>query len=211
MKRIILGIVCILLNGFANASGHYENFDIVGYLSGASVCFNNDGAIASLGECNSSSVDEGYVRVNANWTGGSSSGINGCGTDAVAHVTSATCPFIKTSFATCTNNVHVLVQTTKSGHYWDVKANSNCDAIADLTPCLKSDSFDEATGCTQTAGKTAFGVDGGYIKLSLHYGGGPPNLHCADSSHYGRMSVDPVNEGLYICTQSGWKTFIAVY
>ena len=86
MKRIILGIVCILFSGYAYADvQHPENTDIVGYEIANGVCFNNDGDVVDFRECDGLAVDEGFVIVTSgSWKGKIDSGINGCGVAAVS-------------------------------------------------------------------------------------------------------------------------------
>ena len=45
----------------------------------------------------------------------------------------------------------------------------------------------------------------GYVQLDLTTDF-PPAADCDDPSEYGRMKVDEVNESLYICVVSGWKS-----
>lgn len=52
--------------------------------------------------------------------------------------------------------------------------------------------------------QTGIQVEGSYIKLETLEGQPPPDEHCANNTHDGRMVVDSVNDLLYICTQSGW-------
>lgn len=208
--RIILIVACVLFSGYMFAAdgpqtSHPENRNIVG-LNDGRVCFNNDGAVETVGECNVTPVDEGFVSLSSSeWKGGGASGINGCGTAAVDPVSNAICPLTLTSFATCDNDEYVLVQTTRSGHYFSIEPYNDCAAIYifGLTPCLKSDSFDPATGCTPTDNPPQFSIENGYIQLDDV--GFPPDSHCADASHYGRMSVDGELDRLYICTKSGWS------
>lgn len=189
---------------------HPENTNIVGLVLGNAVCFNNDGAVAGSGECDVSSVDEGFVTTDGNWKGGVFSGINGCGASAVNPVSSATCPFTQTYFYPCTNDEYVLVQTTKSSHFWAVKANADCTGVATpettgLVPCRLTDAFDAVTGCVgRTTNQTGISVKGSYIQLETTTA--PPTEHCVDITHHGRMVVDSEYDLLYICTQSGWTT-----
>jgi hypothetical protein len=44
----------------------------------------------------------------------------------------------------------------------------------------------------------------GYAQLDLT-AGPPPSADCDDPEEYGRMKVDAVEEGMYICVVSGWK------
>jgi len=208
MNRIILGIVCILLSGFANAQDvhHPENRDIVGLVEGATLCFQNDGAVLSTGDClgDHDPVDEGWVRVvPANWYGGPASGINACGDDDVNPVSSADCPFTKELFATCIGNGYVLVQTTKSGHFWAVRPNVSCNAIAKIVPCRSTDTFNKFNGCVSVNPPT-MGIEGGYIKLDTYTGYAPPYAHCTEESHYGRMAFEAELGVFYICSTSGW-------
>jgi hypothetical protein len=208
---VILIIVAGLFSGYAGAEvAHPKNNDIVGLASGNSVCFNNDGVIASPSECDTTSVDEGYVYISksAQWAAGSDSGINGCGTSPVSPVTSATCPYTTTNFAACTGNGYVLVQTTKSGHFWIVRADSGCTTVTKpeataLIPCLSSDGFDPIKGCYAGSNPPVMTIEEGYIQLDT-YGEPPPVSHCNNDSEYGRMAIDSVNGLIYICTQAGW-------
>lgn len=45
---------------------------------------------------------------------------------------------------------------------------------------------------------------GGLLKL-FALGAPPTDEYCAEQTHYGRVTVDVVNNFLYVCTQSGWK------
>lgn len=213
LRRIILGIVCILFSGYAYADVlHPENILIVGgVFSGNLVCFNNDRSVVDSSECETLTFYEGFIYLtpNHNWTGGGVYGINGCGTSAVNPVSNATCPFTTTAFGNCINNEYVLVQTTMSGHFWAVKANSDCSDIATpettgLVPCRSTDSFDPVMGCTEMGNQTGISVEASYIQLETYKNSAPPAAHCDDVTHEGRMIVDSVNDLLYICTQSGW-------
>lgn len=53
--------------------------------------------------------------------------------------------------------------------------------------------------------QSALQVDG-YVQLALTDGNMPPEADCDESSEYGRMMVDQINEDVYICVVSGWKT-----
>jgi hypothetical protein len=46
----------------------------------------------------------------------------------------------------------------------------------------------------------------GYVQLDLTDGYVPPAEDCDDPSEYGRMMVDQINEDVYVCVVSGWKT-----
>ena len=138
------------------------------------------------------------------------SGINGCGLAAVNPVSSATCPYtIDTWFEEdCPFDKFVLVQTTGSGHYWAVKANSQCDAIATpestgLVPCLATDAFDSIYGC-YAPNPPVITVEDGFIKLDTS-SAPPSGAHCDESADEGRMVADTVNGILYICTAIGWE------
>jgi hypothetical protein len=208
MNKIILGIICILLSGYANAQAvhHPENRDIVGLVSANAVCFNNDGVIALESECTNDAnpIDEGYVYVSpANWSAGGGSGINACGDDTVSPVSSATCPFTKELFSNCIGNGYVLVQTTKSGHFWAVRPNVSCNAIAKIVPCRSTDTFNLFNGCF-SVNPPAIGIEGGYIKLDTYTGYAPPYAHCTEESHYGRMAFEAELGVFYICSASGW-------
>ena len=151
LKSIV--VLSLLMSSFAYAEvAHPENPNIVGGASFNAVCFNNDGAVANLAECDLTAVDEGYLYANGSlWVGGSGSGINGCGVSAVNPVSSVTCSFIKGEVASCTPDEYVLVQTTQSGHFWSVKANGSCGGVATpestgLVPCLLTDAFDPVRG-----------------------------------------------------------------
>jgi hypothetical protein len=216
MIRILKSIVVLslLISSYAYAEvAHPENPNIVGGVFVEAVCFNNDGAVASIRECNISAADEGYVAIsapNSSWFGGGTSGINGCGISAVNPVSSATCPFILgIIFADCTPNEYILVQTTKSGHFWAVKGDGSCTEIATpettgLVPCLLTDAFDPVRGCYPVNDMSSVNVAGGYIKLETATT--PEAAHCDDVTHEGRMIVDSVNGKLYICTQVGWES-----
>lgn len=208
MNRIILGVACILLSGFANAQAvhHPENRNVVGLISTSRVCFNNDGFITSTDECtgDSNPIDEGFVHViPSGWIAGGASGINACGTGTVDPVSSADCPFTKESFATCAGNGYVLVQTTKSGHFWAVRANVSCNAISRLVPCRSTDTFNLVNGCF-SVNPPAISIEGGYIKLDTYTGYSPPVKHCTEVSHYGRMAFEAELGVFYICSASGW-------
>ena len=106
-----MGIVCVLLNGFANANpvAYPGAVNLVAFYDGADVCFNNDGAISSTNECGGGAVDEGYVYIvgGLSWAGGALSGIRACA-DA-ENYPAVSCTLTGTIFATCTNNEYVLV------------------------------------------------------------------------------------------------------
>jgi hypothetical protein len=187
---------------------HAEDPNIVGFWLFSNICFNNDGAIADFSECDNSAVDEGKVALNLNqWQGVSDSGILGCGTDTVNPVSSADCPFTVSFFNECVPNQYALVKTTKSGHFWALKANGDCTWIGDseatgLFPCLKTDAFDTVSGCMPD--KVQISVEDGYIKAGTDTE--PPISHCINTEHYGRMVVDSSGfGGLHICTQNGWE------
>ena len=217
MKPLIftkfLSIVCVLFSGYTFADvAHPEDPNIVGGVFGGTVCFNSDGAVADLSECDGLGFDEGMVTSVGNpvwkWKGLSPSGINGCGVAAVNPVTNATCPLsIDTNFADCPFNKYVLVQTTVSGHYWAIKANSLCSAIATpeatgLVPCRTTDAFDTVYGCIEPD-PPEISIEDGFIKLDTTTE--PPAAYCLETAHEGRMVVDSVNGILYICTQERWE------
>lgn len=147
---------------------HVENSNIVAIIGtefgGDDVCFENDGNI-DANNCDnvSGAPDEGYIFVNGgNWVGGATSTIKGCGVASVDPVSSAICPTTNTDFAICSNNGYVLVQTTKSNHYFAIKANADCTAIAKpeatgIVPCRTNDSFDPSTGCFAGTGSAPLG------------------------------------------------------
>ena len=58
----------------------------------------------------------------------------------------------------------------------------------------------------ETEPPSIISIDGGYIQLDTTEGIAPSAAHCAVTAHNGRMVVDDVNDDLYICTNSGWKT-----
>lgn len=218
MKPLIitkfLSIVCVLFSGYTFAVvQHSEDSSIVGKVFGDTICFNSDGAILELSECDGSVNDEGMVTSVGNpiwkWKGTSPSGINGCGVTAVNPVTSATCPFyLNSNFADCPFEKYVLIQTTQSGHYWAIKANSPCSAVATperagLVPCRKTDAFDTVNGC-YAASPSEISIEGGFIKLDTSIAP-PPEEHCLEIAHEGRMVVDSLNGILYICTEAGWE------
>ncbi|MGD9264361.1 MAG: hypothetical protein PVJ71_01150, partial [Lysobacterales bacterium] len=98
--------------------------------------------------------------------------------------------------------------TTGSGHYWAVKANSQCDAIATpestgLVPCLATDAFDPIYGC-YAPNPPVITVEDGFIKLDTS-SAPPSGAHCDESADEGRMVADTVNGILYICTAIGWE------
>lgn len=186
---------------------HPEDNAIVALVDGADVCFNNDGNLTSISECDNSGVDEGFAGIeSSNWFGGDLSGINVCDTLAVNPVSSATCVPSFGGFAACQANQYVLLQTTGSNHHFAVKANASCTMIATpdstgLVPCLATDAFDTIEGCVP-GNPPVISVDEGFFQLDSD--SAPPASHCADSSHEGRMVVDSQNGLLYICTQAGW-------
>ena len=209
----ILSIVCVIFCGYTSADVvHPEDPSIVGGVFGGTVCFNNDGQVLSTSECDGFGADEGMMTRTALWwwRGESPSGINGCGLAPVNPVSGATCPFyIDEDFANCPFDKYVLVQTTDSGHYWAVKANSNCTAIAlpestGLIPCRTTDAFDPVYGCIEPS-PSEITIEGGFIKLDTSTAR-PPEVHCLESAHEGRMVVDSVNGKLYICTDIGWES-----
>jgi len=212
----ILSIAWLLICGHTFAYVvHPEDASIVGGVFDDTACFNSDGAVASLSECDGGVVDEGMVRNVGGiwkWMAVGPSGINGCGIDPVNPVSSAICEF-KTNdevIADCPFDQYVLVQTTASGHYWAVKANSSCTAIATpeatgLVPCLTSDAFDPVYGCIEPI-PSEITIDGGFIKLDTSTER-PPAVHCLENAHEGRMIMDSVHGKLYICTDVGWESF----
>lgn len=208
MCAVILGVLLLSIGGYANALVvHPEDNSIVGLVDGAKVCFNNDGELANISECDNSGVDEGLAGIeSSNWFGGALSGINVCVGLAVNPVSSATCVPIFGNFAACQANQYVLLQTTRSDHYFAVKANASCTAIATpesigVVPCLATDAFDSIEGCVP-GNPPVISVDEGFFQLDTNTA--PPGSHCADRSHQGRMVVDSQNGLLYICTQAGW-------
>lgn len=213
MNRFLC-IVCILFSGYANSQvAHPENPDIVGTTAGSfgnDVCFNNDGTIVDTEECSDPLAAEGYVYVNSTeWRGGLNLGINGCGATSVDPVTNAACPFTTTTFASCTPNQYVLVQTISSGHYFAIRAGDTCGVFNRpetevIFPCLSTDSFHPVTGCA-SADPSEVSIDG-YIKLDVNNGTHPPDAHCEDTADVGRMAVDDVNLRIYVCTQFGWSS-----
>jgi len=218
MKRlvfaVILSIISVFISGYANAMvPHLNNADIVGDVDlSYVVCFNNDGAVASYTECDGSGVDEGLLGVqDGNWRSGPTSGINSCGTDPVDPVSSATCSYSQgVAITACIGDEFILVQTTVSGHFWAVKGDSGCTNIAapettGLVPCLSSSAFNPATGCSPNPSPSEITIEEGYITLGTHSGAPPPNEHCTETAHGGRMVVDNVNSRIYICTQKGWE------
>lgn len=48
-------------------------------------------------------------------------------------------------------------------------------------------------------------VSGGYVQLPLTMNA-PSSADCNESSEYGQSKVDAVNNRLYICTATGWKS-----
>ena len=60
-------------------------------------------------------------------------------------------------------------------------------------------------GIGTTAPKSALQVEG-YVQLDLTGGSLPPDEDCNEIEEYGRMVVDEINEDMYICVVSGWKT-----
>lgn len=211
MRTSVIALFFILFSGHVHAMvAHTEDPNIVGFRTFSLICFNNDGAIADFSECDNSAVDEGKVGINAaqvKWQGVSDSGILACGAGAVNPVSSANCPFSVGFFDDCVPNEYVLVKTTKSGHFWALRANSDCTWVGDseatgLFPCLQTDAFDAVSGCAPDA--TQISVEDGYIKAETDTD--PPISHCINTSHYGRMVVDSSGfGGLHICTQNGWE------
>ena len=205
-------MVCVLFNGsiFADVA-HPENPDIVGGVFDNKVCFNADGVVEEVAECDGLDADIGKLGLGiGQWAGSSPSGINGCGNTAVSPVLSASCPYYPdTSFVECEAGKYVLVQTTDSvGYYWAVLAEPDClflDAPETLIlmPCRASDAFDPDTGCA-TVNPPVISVEDGYKKMGS--GRAPPPTDCSDDTHTGRMFVDGVNQRLYTCTHSGWTS-----
>jgi len=208
----ILSLAIVLFSGYIFADvAHPENPDIVGGVFDNKVCFNADGVVEEVAECDGLDTDAGKLSLGiGQWAGSSPSGINGCGTTAVSPVSSATCPYYaSTTFAGCQVGKYVLVQTTDSvGYYWAVLAEPDClflDAPETLIlmPCRASDAFDPDTGCA-TVNPPVISVEDGYIKAGS--GRAPPPTDCSDDTHTGRMFVDGVNQQLYTCTHSGWTS-----
>lgn len=206
----------LFFSGFSHAEVvHPEDSNIVGAVVSDGdldfACFNNDGAVAHFDECSNpgSAEFEGEVGIaNGSWFGGLV-GIYACEDAAADPVSSASCSYHLGFWRSCTPKEFILVQTVNSGHYWAVKANLFCTNIAapeatGLVPCLQTDVFDPVNGCGQFKNQTAISAKGGYIQLEVQHDRLPPETHCSDSSHHGRLVVDDVNDLLYICTQSGW-------
>ena len=220
MRKILLGLTSVLFSVSVNADVlHPENSSIAGgVVSSYAICFNNDGEVIDDNECPGvgNPVDEGFVFLKTStghWAGGLNSGINGCGTTAVNPVSSANCPFYTTTFAGCTAGDRVLIQTTKSGHFWSVRANADCSGIwtpegSGLEPCMSTDAFSPDVGCTPAGNQTSIEADGGYLKLET-YRAQPPNAHCAVAAHEGRMVVDTELDGIWFCTENGWQVVSA--
>jgi hypothetical protein len=204
----IAGLLLLSLCGYANAVVvHPEDTAIVALLDGTAVCFNNDGALESTEECDNSGVDEGLVFLDSsNWQSNTLSGINYCEAVADSPVSSVSCTTNFGIFASCQANEYVLLQTTKSGHYFAVKADASCTTIAvpestSVVPCRSTDAFDSLSGCVP-GNPPVLSVEKGYFQLNATTG--PPGSHCTDVSHRGRMAVDGQIGLLYICTQAGW-------
>lgn len=213
MKRIILGVVFILFGGYAFADVfHPEDATIRGHIGsfGDDVCFNNDGSTNSVNCPDNTTPNEGYLYASVTGWRTNYSGLNFCEYDAVYPVSSATCPFMSSGvIAFCTPNRYVLVRTILSGHYFAVRA-TGCEEFLRpenevIFPCLSTDAFDQDLGC-HTGKPTSISVKDGYIKLDTIDAPPSTNIDCVDVSQEGRMVVDSVNNLLYICTQSGWKT-----
>jgi hypothetical protein len=82
---------------------------------------------------------------------------------------------------------------------------------ASIVRCEGTDIFDGTIGCTSLPPVDTsqdIAISEGYIKLDTTDGKGPPYWDCSDDAHQGRMVVDDVNDTLYICTDSGWKTTV---
>ena len=60
-------------------------------------------------------------------------------------------------------------------------------------------------GIGTTAPQSALQVEG-YVQLDLTGGSLPPDEDCNEPEEYGRMVIDEINEDIYICVVSGWKT-----
>ena len=217
MKHLIftkfLSVVCVLFSGYTFADvAHPEDPNIVGGVFGHEVCFNSDGAVDGISECDGSDVDEGRLGAYLFWWRGmGASGINGCGLDAVNPVSSATCPFydLDFGFTNASFDKYVLVQTTGSvGHYWAVLADDTgtiaTPETTSLVPCLTTDAFDPDYGCYAPS-PPEISIEDGFIKLDTSTA--PPNdVHCLETAHEGRMVVDSVHGKLYICTEVGWES-----
>jgi len=218
MKRIAVFFILINFSTLAvavNTTSHLLDLFIVAGIETHEVCFNNDGIIASLSECNGYQylLDEGYLKINESlqWAGGNDSGINGCGTSTVYPVSSATCPFTTTGFADCIENQWVLVQTTKSGHFWAVRDAASCTGPTNnlyIWPCLFTDRFSPESGCLATGDMDSVSVGPGYLKFKTYkFGNTPPADHCTDEEHEGRFAVNSHTNTLFVCMRYGWKEF----
>ncbi|HQU84885.1 MAG TPA: hypothetical protein PKY59_17230 [Pyrinomonadaceae bacterium] len=53
----------------------------------------------------------------------------------------------------------------------------------------------------------AFSVSGGFVQLPLT-SNTPPSFDCDQAAEYGQTRVDAVNNKLYICTSTGWKSTV---
>jgi hypothetical protein len=171
---------------------------------GIVLCFNNDGQIDDLDECDGSPVDEGLLWLDdvGDWGTSHISGINWCGTNPESPVSGATCPWLDHGqLGSCTPYQWNLVQTTMSGHFWAVQGNTDCSGIERVEPCMSTGSF--LAGCSNFTDKTGIDVKGSYIQSEVTKGQ-PPHSHCVNPDQYGRMAVDAELEVLWICTEGGW-------
>lgn len=210
MKRLAV-IICVLFSGSVSAwTVHSEDPNIVGGVyeryAVIHVCFDNDGWIPDGGVCELSQREEGYAEIEDDmWRGSWDVPIFGCGIAPVNPVTSAFCQLVGDYFAGCVPNTYVLVKTIVSGHYWTIHVGESCENWTEVyvVPCLKTDAFNPIDGC-YNPNPPEFSVKGGFIRTDSNTA--PPlDVHCDDPTHVGRMTVDGVNNIIYVCTPTGWS------
>jgi len=73
-----------------------------------------------------------------------------------------------------------------------------------IVRCQGTDIFDPVAGCRLPPPEIS--VEDGFIKLETTEGATPLGINCSVPSQYGRMLIDNVNDLLYICSDTGWKS-----
>jgi hypothetical protein len=75
--------------------------------------------------------------------------------------------------------------------------------VASIVRCEEHDRFHPESGCRPAS---QISINDGFIRLETTDGDAPIGADCSLDTHNGRMVVDDVNDLLYVCTASGWKT-----